>query len=119
MVSSNVISKLSLDGESFRITIPELEERVDRLEATISDNQEIYTTQYGWQTMAEAMKKVAQSAEEAMHGVYEAMARIYCLEDQLSASSASAESENPNENDPGDFWDEITKNNMFLQNLKD
>ena len=118
MISSNVISKLSLDGESFKIAVPELEHRVDRLEATISDSQEVYTTQYGWQTTAEAMRKVAQAAEEAMHGVYEAMARIYCLEDRLNASSASAESENPDENPLGDFLDEITKDNIFLQNLK-
>ena len=53
-----------------------------------------------------------------MRGVQEAMLRIYCLEDQLSGSSTSAESENPNENLLGEFWFEIDKTNMFLQNLK-
>lgn len=53
-----------------------------------------------------------------MHGVCEAMSRIDYLEDQLSASSASAESENPDKNPLGDFLSEIVKDNMFLQNLK-
>lgn len=118
MVSSNVISKLCFDGETFKLSVPELEKRVDRLEATVSDNQEVYTTQYGWQTMAEAMKSVAKAAEEAMHGVCEAMSRIYYLEDQLNAPNANAESESQDKILSGEFWDEIEKNNMFLQHLK-
>lgn len=118
MVSNNLITKLRLDNEEFKFSIPELEDRVNKLETTIVDNQEVYTSQHGWQTMAEAMQSVAKAAEQAMHGVYEAMARIYCLEDQLNGSSASAESENPNENLLGEFWSEIDKTNMFLQNLK-
>lgn len=68
--------------------------------------------------MTEAMKKAGQAAKEAMLGVCEAISCICCLKDQLNASSASAESESPNENPLGDFLDEITKDNIFPQNLK-
>ena len=68
--------------------------------------------------MAAAMSSVAKAAEQAMNGMCEAMARIYRLENQLNTSSASAESENPDENPLGEFLNEFIKDNMFLQNLK-
>ena len=44
------------------------------------------------------MKKAAQAAEEAMHSVCEAMSRIYCLEDQLNASSSNENTESQKKN---------------------
>ena len=118
MANDKLITKLCIDGKDFKIALPDLEKRLDKLESTIEDNQQIYTYQHGLQTMAEAMQSVAEAAEQAMHGVCEAMARIYYLEDQLSASSASEKSENQEKILSGEFWNEIEKNNMFLQHLK-
>lgn len=115
MASNNLIQKIFLDDKEFEFFISDLENRVNKIE---TDNQDVYTKQYGWQTMADAMRSVADAAEKAIHGVYEAMSRIYCLEDQLSGSSASAEIETQDENLLGEFFTELSKTNMFLQNLK-
>ena len=55
--------------------------------------------------MQKAMKKVQQGLEKL---------RLQFIKSQMDAILVPQV-----ENDPGNFWDEITKNNMFLQNLKD